>query len=166
MSKTKIITMTGYVEYAKIFKGNMDDNMDFHEKTEGQFNMNFYPESETDFKEFFEAGAPESSMGHDTIKIGNSELALGKYLKLKRPNVHPAGIEAFGGAPAVFDWTEGESLKEWDFERDGELGNGSKVKVKVSIFGSGPRAVIRLERVAVLEAKIFTREEVEGPKGF
>lgn len=164
MSKTKIVAMTGYVEYAKVFEQNMDDNMDFHERTQGQYNVNFYPESETDFTAFFEAGAPESTMGHDTIKIGNSELGLGKYLKLKRPNVHPSGIEAFGGAPMVFDFREGESTKLWDFEKDGELGNGSKVVVKVSIYGSGPRASIRLERIAVLEQKVYTREEVDGPK--
>jgi hypothetical protein len=36
----------------------MDDNMEFHGKTEGQYNMNFYPESEDDFERFFAAGAP------------------------------------------------------------------------------------------------------------
>lgn len=166
MAATKFITMTGYVEYAKVFAENMDDNMDFHEKTQGQFNVNFYPETENDFKAFFDAGAPESAMGHDTIKMGNSELALGKYLKLKRPNVHPSGIEAFGGAPKVFDFREGESTKQWDFAEDGELGNGSKVKVKVSIYGSGPRASIRLERIAVLEQKVYTREEDDGVERF
>lgn len=166
MSKTKIIVMTGFVEYAKIFPENMDDNMDYHAKTQGQYNVNFYPESEADFKAFFDAGAPESAMGHDTVKLGNSELALGRYFKLKRPNIHPAGIEEFGGAPLVFDHTDGESLKRWSFSEDGELGNGSKVKVKVSIYGSGQRAVVRLERVAVLDAKVYTKDVVDGPVGF
>jgi len=31
MASTKFITMTGYVEYAKIFEQNMDDNLDFRE---------------------------------------------------------------------------------------------------------------------------------------
>jgi len=166
MTATKFVTMTGYVEYAKVFTQNMDDNMDFHEKTQGQFNMNFYPEGEGDFQAFFGAGAPESTMGYDTIKMGNSELALGKYIKLKRPNFHPSGIPAFGGAPKVFDFREGESTTQWVFDEDGELGNGSKVKVKVSIYGSGPRASIRLERIAVLEQKVFERTEDDGVERF
>ena len=163
MAGTKIITMTGFVEWAKIFEGNMD-NSDFHAETEGQFNMNFYPESEKELKKFFDAGAPESSMGNDTIKLGNAELAMGKYIKLKRPNKHKGGIEAFGGAPKVYNHTEGESTKLWDLEEDGPLGNGSKVKVKVSIFGSGPRASIRLERVAVLNCVVYVgrTDEEEG----
>ena len=154
-TKTTIIKMTGFVTYAKVFTENMDSNMDFHEKTQGQFNMNFYPETEEDFRTFFAAGAPESSMGHDTIKIGDSSIGLGKYFKLKRPNVHPAGIDDFGGAPLVFDFTGGESLKKWSYAEDGELGNGTKVLVKVSIFGEGSRASIRLERIAVLDHVVY-----------
>ena len=155
-TKTKLIAMTGFVTYAKVFNENMDNNMDFHEKTEGQFNMNFYPETEKDFDTFFGAGAPQSTMGHDTIKMGDTSLGMGgKYIKLKRPNKHPSGIEDFGGAPKVFDHTEGESLKKWSFTEDGELGNGTKVAVKVSIYGEGPRASIRLERLAVLNHVAF-----------
>ena len=154
MAKTKIVKMTGFVEYARVFPENMDDNMEFHAKTEGQYNVNFYPESEDDFERFFAAGAPQATMGHDTIKLGNSGLGMGKFLKLKRPNIHPSGIEDFGGAPLVFDFTDGESTKRWTIE-DGELGNGTKVHVKVSIYGEGPRASIRLERIAVIEHVAF-----------
>ena len=155
MAKTNIVEMTGFVEWAKIFPENMDDNMEFHSETQGQFNMNFYPESEGEFEKFFSAGAPTSSMGHDTIKLGNADIGLGKFVRLKRPNKHKSGIEDFGGAPAVYDFREGPSMKRWDFAEDGELGNGSKVKVKVSIFGTGSRASIRLEKVAVLEQVVF-----------
>ena len=158
MPKTTIVAMTGYVEYARVFTENMDDNMEFHGKTQGQFNVNFYPESDAEMEKFFAAGAPMSTMGHDVIKMGNSDLALGKFLKLKRPNVHPAKIDKFGGAPAVFDFRDGPSTAKWDFSRDGELGNGSKVTVKVSIYGSGPRASIRLEKIAVLEQVVFEGE--------
>jgi hypothetical protein len=154
-TKTKLIAMTGFVTYAKVFVENMDDNMDFHEKTEGQFNVNFYPETEDDFKTFFAAGAPETSMGHNTVKLGDESIGMGKYIKLKRPNKHPSGIEDFGGAPLVFDFTEGESLKKWSYTDDGELGNLTKVVVKVSIFGEGSRASIRLERMAVLNHVVY-----------
>ena len=166
MAQTKYVTMTGFVDYARVFPQNMDDNMDYHADTQGQYNMNFYPESDADLETFFEAGAPESSMGHDTIKIGDPEIAMGKYIKLKRPHVHRSGIEAFGGAPEIFDFREGESTKQWDYEEDGELGSRSKVKVKVSIFGSGARATIRLERIAVLELNVWERPEDDGVDRF
>lgn len=151
MTKTTVVAMNGFLEYARVFPENMDDNMDFHAKTEGQYNVNFYPETDEDFDKFFAAGAAPSAMGHDTIKVGNPEVGSGKYLKLKRPNKHPSGIEDFGGAPLVFDFREGESTKKWSFSEDGELGNGTKATVKVSIYGEGPRASIRLEKLAITD---------------
>ena len=151
MAKTTTVAMTGFIEYARVFTENMDDNMEYHEKTKGQYNVNFYPETDADFDKFFDGGAPVATMGHDTIKIGNPDRASGKFLKLKRPNVHTSGIEAFGGAPVVFDFRNGESMQKWSFADDGELGNGTKVTVKVSIFGDGGRASIRLEKIAVLD---------------
>tara|TARA_R110000782_G_scaffold232983_1_gene319177 strand:+ start:228 stop:743 length:516 start_codon:yes stop_codon:yes gene_type:complete len=148
-AKTTMVTMVGFVEYARVFEGNMDANMEYHEKTQGQYNVNFYPETNEGFDAFFEGGAPVSAMGHDTIKVGNEALGTGKFLKLKRPNKHASGIEDFGGAPSVFDFREGESLKKWSMDDDGEVGNGSKVTVKVSIYGDGTRASIRLEKMAV-----------------
>lgn len=143
--------MTGFLEYARVFPENMDANMEYHAKTEGQYNVNFYPEANEDFDKYFDAGAPVASMGHDAIKVGNAEIGSGKFLKLKRPNVHPAGIEDFGGAPVVFDFRDGSGTKKWSYDNDGELGNGTKATVKVSIFGNGTRASIRLEKIAVLE---------------
>jgi hypothetical protein len=147
--KTTLVTMTGLVEYARIFHGNMDDG-DYHTNTKGQYNVNFYPESQEALGEYFKAGVPVASMGYDTIKIGNPELATGKYLKLKRPNVHPL-VSEWGGAPAVFDFREGLGMKKWDMGVDGEVGNGSKVTVKVSVWTDGNKSIQRLEKVAVLE---------------
>lgn len=152
--KTTIVSMTGFVEYARIFKENMDEN-DYHVKTQGQYNVNFYPETTEGFEAYFQAGAPVSSMGHDTIKVGNPEVATGKFLKLKRPNVHPTVAE-WGGAPAVFDFRLGVSMKKWDFKADGEVGNFSKVTVKVSVWSDGKRSIQRLEKVAVHELVEFT----------
>jgi len=152
--KTTIVSMTGFVEYARVFPENMD-NGEYHEKTQGQYNVNFYPETTEGLADYFKAGAPVSSMGHDTIKIGNPELGTGKYLKLKRPNVHPIAPE-WGGAPTVFDFREGESLKKWSMTDDGELGNGSKVTVKVSVWADGKKSIQRLEKVAVHKLVEFT----------
>lgn len=159
MAKSTIVTMNGSIEYARVFPDNMDTNMEYHVKTEGQYNVNFYPESNEDFDAYFDAGAPVSTMGHDAIKVnGNTELEMGKYLKLKRPNKHPSGIEDFGGAPLVFDHREGPSTKKWSMVTDGELGNGTKATVKVSIFGDGTRASIRLEKIAIKKLVVFDGE--------
>ena len=166
MTQSKYVTMTGFVDYARVFTENMDTNMEYHAATEGQYNVNFYPETDADFEAFFGAGAPESSMGHDTIKIGDPEIGMGKYVKLKRPHVHRSGIEAFGGPPMIFDFREGESTKKWNYEEDGELGSRSKVKMKVSIFGSGPRATVRMERIAVEELKVWEAPEDDGVDRF
>ena len=152
--KTTIVSMTGFVEYARVFHDNMDNN-DYHEKTQGQFNCNFYPESNDGFEAYFQAGAPVSSMGHDTIKVGNFDLGTGKFLKLKRPNIH-ATVNEWGGAPTVFDFREGESLKKWSMADDGEVGNGSKVTVKVSVWADGKKSIQRLEKMAVHTLVEFT----------
>lgn len=151
---TTLVSMTGFVEYARVFTENMDDN-DYHEKTQGQFNVNFYPETTEGFEAYFQAGAPVSSMGHDTIKIGTPDLGTGKFLKLKRPNVHSFAPE-WGGAPTVFDFREGVSMKKWSMTDDGEVGNGSKVTVKVSVWSDGKKSIQRLEKVAVHELVEFT----------
>lgn len=152
--KTTIVSMTGFIEYARIFPQNVDDS-EYHIKTQGQYNVNFYPETTEGFEAYFQAGAPVSAMGHDTIKIGNSELATGKFLKLKRPAVH-ASVADFGGVPTVFDFREGVSMKKWSFDADGEVGNGSKVTVKVSVWTDGKKSIQRLEKVAVHELVEFT----------
>lgn len=146
---TTLVTMTGYVEYARVFPANMD-NGDYHSKTQGQYNVNFYPKNNAGFEEYFKAGVPMASMGYDTIKIGNPQIATGKYLKLKRPNVHPL-VSDWGGAPAVFDFREGLGMKKWDMDVDGEIGNGSEVIVKVSVWGDGGKSIQRLEKIAVLK---------------
>jgi hypothetical protein len=92
-------------------------------------------------------GFPEVSMGNQMVKpIAAADDRMG--VKLKRPNVHPSGIEDFGGAPAV---THGVTSQKWDNIVDGNLGNGTKVKVKISIYGEGATAAVRLEKVGVVE---------------
>jgi hypothetical protein len=150
MAKAKYVNMTGFVDYARVFPENMDDNMEYHGDTQGQFNVNFYPESDEELQKYFDAGVAHEVLGHSTVKEGDPDIGMGKYVKLTRPNVHPK-FENLGGAPAVYDFRDGPSAKRWSMEEDGELGSRSKVHVKVCIFGSGPRATKRLESMAVLE---------------
>lgn len=143
--KTRYGTFKGDVFYARVFEQNKD-NADFHAHTQGQYNCVFVPESEEELQKLLDFGFPTKAMGSTMVR--EYDVAAGrKGVKLKRPHVHKSGIEAFGGAPTV---TKGISNEHWDMEADGELGNGTSVVVKISIYGEGSTATVRLEKVAVM----------------
>jgi hypothetical protein len=148
------IQAEGIVEYARIFADNYDDNMDFHENTKGQYNMNFYPDN---VEEFINQGFPETKGPWKTIKDGNPSYGSGKYVKLKRPVFNPnlpnddgtKGVEM--GPPKVLNRTsDPKGSAEWSFTNDGAIGNGSRVKVLVNIY-EGRAVIDTLEKVAILE---------------
>lgn len=145
MAKSKYGVFEGEIFYARVFKANMDDS-EYHEKTSGQFNLMFVPKDSDEINRMVSMGFPETAMGNEMIKpIDAAEGRMG--MKLKRPNMHPSGIEDFGGAPTV---TKGLTNTQWDFVEDGALGNGTTAKVKLSIYGQGATASVRLEKVGVL----------------
>lgn len=158
--KTKYLTFTGYIKYARIFPEYYDDNLDFHAKTEGQFNCNFYFASDEDVETFLDSGVGPTSMGYNRIKE-DGEFGCGKFTKLHRPFKHPK-VANFGGAPYVVDHTSGESNKAWSYDEDGALGHGTEVRVKISVWGEGSTAVIRLEKVAVVNLVEYTPEDGGG----
>jgi hypothetical protein len=148
------IQAEGIVEYARIFADNYDDNMDFHENTKGQYNMNFYPDN---VEEFINQGFPETKGQWKTIKDGNPNYGSGKYVKLKRPVFNPnlpnddgtKGVEM--GPPKVLNRTsDPKGTAEWSFTNDGAIGNGSRVKVLVNVY-EGRAVIDTLEKVAILE---------------
>lgn len=144
--KTKYGVFEGELYYARVFKDNMDDS-EYHERTQGQYNVVFVPKDDDEITRMIDLGFPETSMGNKMVKpIDAADGRLG--MKLKRPNVHPSGIDDFGGAPKV---THGKTNQSWDFENDGALGNGTKALAKISIYGDGSTASVRLEKIGVLE---------------
>ena len=47
---------------------------------------------------------------------------------------------------------DGDTVNDrWDFEMDGLIGNGSKVRVKLVMYGEGNMAGHRLEKLGVLD---------------
>lgn len=157
MSKTKYVEATGEIFYARVFPQNIDDS-DFHKDKGGQYNCVFIPENDDEMQKLKDAGFPESSMNYPQIK--EFEVAGGRMgMRLKRNNHNK--IEDFGGAPKVLDWTEGRGSKSWDFDSDGELGNGTKVTVKVSIYTGGRNPITRLEGVAVLDHVEYNKQRSE-----
>lgn len=155
-TKARYVVMEGYLEYARVFKENMDSNPEFHPT--GQFNVNFYPASEEELQKFWAAGVPEKFRGTSRVKTprDGSGFGIGKYIKLKRDNVNRIADD-LGGPPQVVYWMDTEldgapALgAPWSFTEDGELGNGTKAKVKVVVYGEGERTGHRLEKVGVME---------------
>jgi hypothetical protein len=155
-SKTKYGVFEGELYYARLHTDNMDDS-EYHERTSGQFNTVFIPKDDEEINKMVELGFPEESMGNKMIKP--FDVAGGrKGMKLKRPNVHPSGLDVFGGAPSV---TKGTTNTPWDYIEDGALGNGTKAKVKISIYGKGSTASVRLEKVGIIEHVPYKELEME-----
>lgn len=155
-AKTKYGVFEGSLYYARLHTDNMDDS-EYHERTQGQYNVVFIPKDDEEINRMVDLGFPTESMGNQMIK--EYDVAGGrKGMKLKRPNVHPSGIEDFGGAPAV---TKGVTNSPWDYIEDGALGNGTTAKVKISIYGAGSTASVRLEKVGILEHVPFEELELE-----
>ena len=160
-----VVTMTGFVEYARVFPENMDSNPDFHPT--GQFNMNFYPETDADLQALWDSGYPETFRGTSRLKTpkdGQAGYGIGQFVKLKRDNVNDI-VDTWGGPPSVVHWSGDKIGQPWSMTTDGELGNGTKVRVKMTVYGSGDRTGSRLEKIGVMELVPYTsstRVDVDG----
>jgi len=145
-SKAKTIFMEGYLKWPKFLKSNMDTK--FNE--DGVYQTEFYPSSKDELSKLLD----EAKSRNKEIRVGDPSdgegYGLGKFVRLKRNNVNR--IEEFSGPPTVVHLDEGSSHGEpWDYNTDGLLGNGTKVKVKVVMYGEGHMAGVRLEKVGVLD---------------
>jgi hypothetical protein len=145
--KPKFGVFEGELLWPKLHEENMDTKEWQMKKSEGEFNTVLILKDSEELQKLKDLGFPEESMGNAMIKAypqANDRLGV----KLKRYNKHPAGIEDFSGAPPV---THGTTNKPWDYIEDGALGNGTKAKVKIRIWGEGPRASVQIEKVGILE---------------
>jgi hypothetical protein len=164
MSKTKYGSFRGELFYAQIFEQNRDMGGDQNDAAQavaakgGQYSVIFIPKDDAELQKMKDIGYPESSMGYPQIKT--YDYADGRTgMKLKRPHTHPS-IPDLGGAPDILDWTDGQSDKVWDMDVDGEVGNGSRAVVRISVYKrkEGATPIVRLESVAIVEHEVFERE--------
>ena len=155
------------LQYPKVFPDNADMGdpkgskaaKAVHDKG-GQFIVNAYFTDEKQIEELVEAGLDLKPMNSDRVIKGDSSLGIGKYMKIKRlvsdkktftdrKTGKPTEVD-YGGAPVVKNLTEGrENKRDWDLEKDGYIGNGSKAKVHFDIYAQG--AGVRLMGIAVTE---------------
>jgi hypothetical protein len=173
-SKTVWITLDTTLYYAQVFEQNRDKG-EVHSETDGVTKVTLALTDEQ-INELKSLGVPESALGYQTFKDFDIDGVQFRGYVAKRPWVSKYlkddnGEPQVMGAPKVFDfnkavaaWKEAggtgrimdEHITPWDMEKDGLIGNGSKAKVKLSIYrgknkAGKPTCVVTLEAVAITE---------------
>jgi len=158
MANKKFI-LDGTISWAKVFPENMD-KADFHmQKGGGAYTCNFYfnPETEEDdIAKIKDAGMPDAQLGYPVFRKDDT----GTFLKLKRmhkgPFVNDDGVDVFGGPPKIYDHTDGPSAKAWEWnDGEGELGNGTEVKVILEYWETKRGRGLRLLEIAVVKQEVY-----------
>lgn len=152
--KAQTIIMDGYIKWARLRTSDMDTKF----VPEGQYNMEFYPETEDELSKI----TTEANLRKKELKIkdpydGNG-YGIGKWFKVSRNHVNRT-VEEFGGPPTVVKMDDDTPAGSWDFESDGLIGNGTKVRIKVVFYGEGNLAGHRLEKLGVLEHVPYEQTE-------
>ena len=171
-SKTIWVTLDTQLYYAQVFEDNRDKG-DMHSDTDGitKVTVKLTDDQIEDLKS---KGVPESALGYGTFKSFNIDGDSFTGMVLKRPWVSKYLKDDKGdpqkmGAPLVFElapalakaqeegsWRiKDEHKTPWTMQ-DGLIGNGTKAKVKISIYrgknkAGKPTCVVTLEEIAIIE---------------
>ena len=163
------------LEYAKVFEQNADmgdpsappkSAQGSIAKKGGQTVVNAYFTSDADIEKLIEAGLDLKPLGYDRILEGNEEFGIGKFMRLKRDlkdNIRTfenkgKKVEVnYGGLPKIVDFRDPENKRLWDYDEDGELGNGTEAIVRFDVYSDG--AGVRLEAIAVTKLVEFEPED-------
>ena len=172
------------LEYAKVFKenadyGNPESPMKFIRdlnKNGGKTCVNAYFTSDKQIQKLLDEGFdrmvtnPQTGQKVDRIKDGKEEFGIGKYLHLQRRitdvkeyvDKKTKKLKTFeaGGMPLIVDLREGrENRRFWDFEEDGELGNGTEAKVSFEIYN---KTTVRLKNIGVTKLSVWEQQTPEA----
>lgn len=146
--KAKTIVMDGYIKWARLRTSEMDTKF----VPDGQYNAEFYPEDQENLDKIMSEAKERGKKIALKDPYDGEGFGTGKYFKIYRNHVNRS-VEEFGGPPVVFKMGEDYEgiVKRWDFETDGLIGNGSRVRVKLVMYGEGNMAGHRLEKLGVLD---------------
>lgn len=175
-SKTKWHTLDTTLYYAKVFEKNRDTN-DMHSASNGVTSVSMILTDEQ-IQELMDLGIPKSALGYETFK--KKDFAGDDWVyTAKRPWTHKYLKEDDGspvhmGEPEVFDynkalakWSEAgatgslrDHIEQWSMVNDGLIGNGTKAKVKLSIYNGKNKAgkptnVTTLESIAITDLVVY-----------
>lgn len=144
MAKTRMVVLKGFANWAKIFEQNRDltgfDNSLADKGGQCSIDLDLDANNLAKLRQvgYKHGGDPSpDNAGHFRVR-------------LKRKWQEQYG----GGAPKVFK----EDGNVWDFNTDGEVGNGSVVSVIFQVYDTNYKGIVgsRLEEVKVEEHKAYT----------
>lgn len=176
-SKTVWVTFDTTLYYAQVFEGNRD-KAEMHEATDGVTKVTLRL-SDEQIQEMIDLGVPESALGYPTFKDVTIDGENFRAYVAKRPWVskylkNEDGSPVQTGAPVVFDYNKmvqehkdagrtgrmkDEDITPWTID-DGLIGNGTKAKVKLSIYrgknkAGKPTCVVTLEKIAITDLVVY-----------
>jgi len=138
----ELLELEGIANWAKVYEENRDTNEDFHGEG-GAYTVDVLLEKE-------ELDKLTKSGSRLKPKIVDDGISI----RFKRKHIHPAGIEDLGGPPKVVG-PDKEPI-------DCLIGNGSKVKVYVSVYDTKMGKGTRLEGMQVTDLIEYESEGGEG----
>lgn len=160
-SKTKYYSFTGRAFWAKLYEPD-----EFRGAV--RWSVNLYLDDETEWAKFKESGIQK------TVKEGPD----GKYFQLYRPTTKAMGARMVRFTPPIVYDKNGEALVKYvdsnnqiirsyedpnfKFVRVGEpvlIGNGSKIKVNVSVYPTQMGPGNRLESIQIVDLIEYKRPE-------
>jgi hypothetical protein len=171
-SKTIWVTLDTELFYPQVFEENRDKG-EMHSDTDGITKVTVKLDDDQ-IEDLKSKGVPESALGYDTFKHYNIDGESFTGMVLKRPWVSKYLKDDNGdpvqmGAPLVFELApalekakaddsyriKAEHKTPWTMQ-DGLIGNGTKAKVKISIYrgknkAGKPTCVVTLEEIAIVE---------------
>ena len=161
MALTRTVTVTGEANWAKIFEENRDMKgwcgptgaaRGTYEDCDGAYTLDLVMDTDN----------------ASTLKMSGSMKEPKPEdggLRVKLIRKHKGPFAAASGPPVVTH----KDGTPWDIEKDGTIGNGSKVEVTVSVYSIKAYGTTgtRLESVRVLELVVYERppEEPEAVTG-
>lgn len=176
-SKTIWITLDTTLYYAQVFEANRD-KAEMHSDTDGVTKVTLRL-SDEQIQEMLDLGVPESALGYQTFKDVTIDGENFRAYVAKRPWVskylkNEDGSPVQMGAPVVFDYNKmvqehkdagrtgrmkEEDITPWTID-DGLIGNGTKAKVKLSIYrgknkAGKPTCVVTLEKIAITDLVVY-----------
>ena len=137
----ELVELEGIANWAKVYETNRDMNTDFHGEG-GAYTVDVQLEKEELDKLTKSGSRLKPKLGDDGISI-----------RFKRKHIHPS-IPEFGGPPKVVG-PDKEPI-------DCLIGNGSKVKVYVSVYDTKLGKGTRLEGMQVVDLVEYESEGGEG----
>lgn len=140
---TQLIELEGIASWAKVFENIRDMNTDFHGEG-GAYTVDVQLEKEELDKLTKSGSRLKPKLGDDGVSI-----------RFKRKHIHPGGIEELGGPPKVV----GPDKELLD---NVLIGNGSRVKVYVSVYDTKLGKGTRLEGMQVVDLIEYESEGGEG----